>query len=176
MSNEESKAPNRPTLKLYKTHPQVQLPQFHTNEAACFDLHCNFWGKSFYNIYRPNNKLTSRSIQKNVYVSPGERVMVPTGIIFDIPKGYSIRLHPRSGLALKSGIILVNQEAVIDSDYVEETFVLVYNISDTGFIINNGDRIAQGELVRNVLYNMEETDKQPEQKGNRKGGMGSTGT
>ena len=100
--------------------------------------------------------------------------MVPTGIIFDIPKGYSVRLHARSGLALKNGIKLVNQEAVIDSDYVLETFILLTNTSIVPFDLAHGMRICQGELVRNIPTLINET-LLPPKKQEREGGFGSTG-
>ena len=104
-----------------------------------------------------------------------DRMMVPTGLILDIPEGYSVRVHARSGLSLKQGLVLVNAEGIIDSDYVEELFVLMTNISDNPISINNGDRIAQGELVKAEQYILEETSDKPATKTDRNGGMGSTG-
>jgi dUTP pyrophosphatase len=101
--------------------------------------------------------------------------MVPTGLIFDIPEGYSVRIHPRSGLSYKQGLILANLEAVIDSDYIHETFVLLTNISENHITINNGDRVAQAELVKQEKYAISETTNKPVQKTDRTGGLGSTG-
>jgi dUTP pyrophosphatase len=106
---------------------------------------------------------------------PGDRLMVPTGLIFDIPEGYSVRVHARSGLSLKQGLVLANSEGVIDSDYIEELFILVHNISDNGISIAHGDRIAQGELVVREAYTIGEISCHPGQKTDRVGGMGSTG-
>jgi dUTP pyrophosphatase len=102
-------------------------------------------------------------------------VLVPTGLIFDIPEGFSLRIHARSGLSLKEGLVLANSEAVIDSDYVDEVFVLLYNRSSVGRTIRIGERIAQAELVESVQYTIKETKKQPTVKTDRTGGMGSTG-
>jgi dUTP pyrophosphatase len=101
--------------------------------------------------------------------------MVPTGLIFDIPKGYSIRVHARSGMSLKQGLVLANSEGVIDSDYVEETFVLIMNVSDNGHWLTPGDRIAQAELVKQEQFKIEERKTRPTVKTDRVGGMGSTG-
>jgi dUTP pyrophosphatase len=101
--------------------------------------------------------------------------MVPTGLIMDIPKGYSVRLHARSGASLKQGLVLANAEGVIDSDYVQEVMVLVYNISGNAITIGSGDRIAQAELVKDSEYEIVETASRPMIKTNRTGGMGSTG-
>ena len=106
---------------------------------------------------------------------PGDRILVPTGLIFDIPTGYSVRIHPRSGLSYKQGLVLANLEAVIDSDYVQETFVLLYNRSEVDHTINNGDRIAQAEMVKREEYILWEIFDAPTQKTDREGGLGSTG-
>lgn len=165
-------------LKIFKTHPDVTLPKFGTDQAACFDLAAQFHGKVTYTGYNQQNAEITRSFEmynNTIVVIPGERIMVPTGLIFDIPEGYSIRVHPRSGLSFKQGLVLANLEGVIDSDYYHETMVLIYNMSDTKATINNGDRIAQAELVKSEKYKIVETKTQPTQKTNRKGGMGSTG-
>lgn len=166
------------TLKVFKTHPEVQLPKFQTKESACFDLAAQFSGKSVYQGYTRVNSEFERAFaafNNTVVIMPGERVMVPTGLIFDIPKGFSIRVHPRSGLSYKQGLVLANLEGVIDSDYYHETMVLLYNTSDSKITVFNGDRIAQAELVKCEEYKIEETEKAPAQKTERKGGMGSTG-
>jgi dUTP pyrophosphatase len=106
---------------------------------------------------------------------PGDRILVPTGLIFDIPERYSVRIHPRSGLSLKQGLVLANLEAVIDSDYVQETFVLLANNSSVDQTINNGDRIAQAEMIKSEEYILWEIFDAPIQKTDRAGGLGSTG-
>lgn len=164
------------SLGFYKTHPDVILPNFSTKQSACFDIAYQGHGKNSYDGYNETNKKFSRPTPKGqVFINSQERVLVPTGLILDIPVGYSVRLHARSGLSIKNGIILANSEAVIDSDYVDELFVLLYNRSSVGLWISTGDRIAQGELVKQESYTMKEVKKKPVQKSDRKGGMGSTG-
>ena len=109
-------------------------------------------------------------------IYPAERVLVPTGLVFDIPQGYSVRLHTRSSLSLKKGLVMPNGEGIIDSDYYHETFVMLYNSSADEVRITHGERIAQGELVQNLTYEMVETTEIPTQTTNRVGGFGSTGT
>jgi dUTP pyrophosphatase len=164
-------------LKIYKTHPEVVLPKFGTEQAACFDLAYQPYGKSEYVGYNAFNATFTRPIRGagTLVVMPGDRIMVPTGLIFDIPEGYSIRIHPRSGLSYKQGLVLANLEAVIDSDYVQETFVLLTNLSENPQSINVGDRIAQAELVEQIKYEIVETTIAPTQKTDRVGGLGSTG-
>lgn len=164
------------TLKVYKTHPDIKLPSFSTEQSACFDMSFQSTGKPGYEGFNSYNKKFARPFKDGgLYVGGGDRIMVPTGIILDIPEGYSVRLHPRSGLSLKSGIVLANAEGVIDSDYVQEVFVLLYNMSQNGLMINNGDRICQAELVKDEKYVIEETSEKPEVKTDRTGGFGSTG-
>ncbi len=105
----------------------------------------------------------------------GERVMIPTGLIMDIPLGYSVRIHPRSGLSLKSGLVLANQEGVVDADYVEPTFILLHNQSTSMVTVRHGDKIAQGEMIVALKYNTQETPDKPQPKSERAGGFGSTG-
>ena len=165
-------------LKIYKLYPDVMIPKHQTIQSACFDL--SFHGvvgnpvKGFTSMNKPferNINFTDGSIT----ISPGDRVMVPTGLILDIPEGYSVRVHARSGLSLKQGLVLANAEGVIDSDYINELMVLIHNISQNHTTIKNGDRIAQAELVRSVDYSIEETPIRPLLKTDRVGGMGSTG-
>jgi dUTP pyrophosphatase len=164
-------------LKIYKTHPEVKLPSFATQEAACFDIAAQFFGKQTYNGYKETNTPFEGLLTSNneITIMPGDRVLVPTGLIFDIPKGHSVRIHPRSGLSYKQGIVLANLEAVIDSDYFQETFIILKNTSSNKVRISNGDRIAQAELVKSLSYIIEETTEAPKQRTDRVGGLGSTG-
>ena len=93
----------------------------------------------------------------------------------DIPRGFSARIHTRSGMAAKKGIGLSVSQGIIDSDYVEEVFVPMVNNTNKMFYIHPGDRIAQLELVREIVTEIYETEKRPEQKTDRNGGFGSTG-
>jgi dUTP pyrophosphatase len=164
-------------LKIFKTHSGIVLPKFGTEQAACFDLAYQPHGKHEYVGYNVYNKTFSRPIKSDglLTIMPGDRIMVPTGLIFDIPEGHSLRIHPRSGLSYKQGLVLANLEAVIDSDYVHETFVLLTNLSENPQTISVGDRIAQAELIEQLRYDIVETAEKPEQKTDRVGGLGSTG-
>lgn len=82
-------------------------------------------------------------IEETVVIPPGKRTAVPTGLFFEIPEGYEIQVRPRSGLAIKNGIIVLNTPGTIDSDYRGELMVILANFGDSDFIVNNGDRIAQ---------------------------------
>lgn len=163
-------------LNVYKTHPDIVLPKFATKQSACFDLSFQAEGKATYTGYNAYNAPFTRPLSTGtIRIMPGDRILVPTGLIFDIPKGYSVRIHPRSGLSYKQGLVLANLEAVIDSDYVQETFVLLTNNSEVDQTIVHGDRIAQAELVKQEEYVLWEIMEAPGQKTDRDGGLGSTG-
>jgi dUTP pyrophosphatase len=163
-------------LKIYRTHPEIVMPKFGTEQAACFDIAYQPHGKQSYQGYNNRNTTFTRIIHDgSLTLMPGDRIMVPTGLIFDIPEGHSVRIHPRSGMSYKQGLVLANLEAVIDSDYVHETFILLMNTSENQQKIVPGDRIAQAELVPQLKYDLTETKTAPTQKTDRIGGLGSTG-
>ena len=144
-------------LKFYKMNNLVQAPVKATEGSACFDIHA--W------------------LEKPILVPARRGVrLVPTGLILDIPEGHSVRLHPRSGLAIKHGITLINAEGVIDSDYVNELMVPLINFGPMAFQVTPGMRICQAELVETLRYTCTETVIKPTQKTTRDGGFGSTGT
>ena len=164
-------------LKIYKLYPDVQIPRHQTKQSACFDV--SFYVAPGLTVkgYTAMNKPFERyaAPDGSFTISPGDRVMVPTGMILDIPEGYSVRVHARSGLSLKQGLVLANAEGVIDSDYINELMVLIHNISQNNITIKKGDRVAQAELVQSIEYDVEETPIRPLIKTDRIGGMGSTG-
>jgi dUTP pyrophosphatase len=101
------------------------IPEYQTEGAAGFDL-CS---------------------SGSYLVGPGERVLVGTGLAFEVPKGYELQVRPRSGLALKKGITVLNSPGTIDSDYRGEVGIILINHSGVGFIVERGDRIAQGVIA-----------------------------
>tara|TARA_B100000029_G_scaffold329349_1_gene321645 strand:- start:556 stop:1074 length:519 start_codon:yes stop_codon:yes gene_type:complete len=165
-------------LKFYKLDPSVKDPFFATKGSACFDIHASILEGTTCKVNQDTlNRTIERPVKGNsITINCMERVMVPTGLILDIPEGYSVRLHSRSGLAWKDGIYLTNCEGIIDYDYVEPVFVMLTNISQSPKTINNGDRICQAELVEKVYHSLIEISEPPTQKTERDGGFGSTGT
>jgi dUTP pyrophosphatase len=166
------------TLKIFKTHEMVKIPAFATEQAACFDISYQPWGKMNYSGFSAVNAPFLREFPQSgvIKMMPGDRVLVPTGLIFDIPPGFSIRIHPRSGLSYKLGLTLFNSEGVIDSDYYHETMITMLNNSSIPNEISIGERLAQAEMVKLEKYKIEETTVKPEQTTDRVGGFGSTGT
>jgi len=83
------------------------------------------------------------SVEEEICVKPLQRVLIPTGLYIELPEGYEAQIRPRSGLALKNGITVLNSPGTIDADYRGEVKILLINLSDTDFIVKTGDRIAQ---------------------------------
>ena len=137
-----------------KLDPAVQLPTYKTNGASGMDL--------------------MAFIEKPINLEPGKSCLVPTGLSFAFPAEYEIQIRPRSGLAAKNNISVLNTPGTIDSDYRGEIKVILYNHGKEDFLINNKDRIAQMVLAPVIKMNFEETDELPETiRG--EGGFGSTG-
>jgi dUTP pyrophosphatase len=109
-----------------------------------------------------------------VIIPPGGRVLVPTGICIALPVGYEAQIRPRSGLAIKNGITMLNSPGTIDADYRGEIRVIVVNHGSEPFTIEYGDRIAQMVIAPVVQVKLTLTDELPES-GRGDGGFGSTG-
>ena len=165
-------------LGYFKLHDHAPTPQFSTKESCCFDLAFNAAGNREVKGYnRFNNTITRSLVDTNgaLTIVNGDRLAVPTGLILQIPAGFSVRVHARSGMAFKQGLVLTNSEGVIDSDYFHELYVLLTNVSDTNIVIQHGDRIAQAEMVPVLTYDLNRVSDRPAQRTDRVGGLGSTG-
>ena len=93
--------------------------------------------------------------EQQITIKPLQRTLVPTGLHIELPIGYEAQIRPRSGLAYKHGIGIVNSPGTIDADYRGEIKVLLVNLSDTDFVINNGDRIAQMVIAKHESISWE---------------------
>ena len=135
-------------------HSNNELPQFATEHSAGVDLRA-FLGEK-------------------IVIKPLQRAMVPTGIHIELPHGFEAQIRPRSGLAAKHGITVLNSPGTIDADYRGEIKVILINLSDTDFVIENGDRICQMIINKyerfnwHLVDNLSETDR-------GEGGFGHTG-
>jgi dUTP pyrophosphatase len=165
------------SLEYWKISEEVSNPIFATSASACFDIHAWIKAGAKIKCYTPANKeiLANANNDDSISIKPGDRMLIPTGLIFKIPEDYSLRIHVRSSVAFKQGLFLANAEGVVDQDYFHETFVMLVNTSTQTVIIKNGDRIAQGELVKTEQYDLLQTFNKPEQITDRVGGIGSTG-
>ncbi|EDM24085.1 dUTP diphosphatase [Caminibacter mediatlanticus] len=139
-------------LKVKKLKDDAILPKYQTDEAAGFDLH---------------------SIE-NVVIKVGERKLISTGLAFEIEKGFEAQIRPRSGLAFKYGITVLNSPGTIDSDYRGEIKVLLINLGEEDFEIKKGDRISQVVIAPVIQAEIIEVEiLSNTQRGS--GGFGSTG-
>ena len=130
------------------------LPAYATEFAAGLDV-------------RANN-------DQPIVLKPLGRAMVPTGLFLEIPAGFEVQVRPRSGLAAKKGVTVLNAPGTIDADYRGEVCVILVNLSDADFVVERGERIAQLVLARHETIEWESVDALAES-GRGSGGFGSTG-
>ncbi|MGP1439817.1 MAG: dUTP diphosphatase [Treponema sp.] len=137
-----------------KLSPGAILPEYKTEGAAGADLFAY--------------------IENDVKLSPMERRLIPTGVFVQLPFGYELQVRPRSGLALKYGVTVLNTPGTVDSDYRGELQVLLINFGNEDFVVRNGDRIAQAVIteVSRVSFTVSSSLSQTERGSN---GYGSTG-
>ena len=131
-----------------------QLPQYATALSAGVDLRAN--------------------VSEPITLQPMQRVMVPTGLFIALPAGYEAQVRPRSGLALKRGITVLNSPGTIDADYRGEICIILINLSDEPFVINDGERIAQMVVARHEQAEWMEVEELTETERGA-GGFGHTG-
>lgn len=153
-----NEAPNANTKVLLQPLPNavgLKLPTYETKQSAGMDL--------------------TAALEDAVEIGPGERMLIPTGLSMALPSDCEAQIRPRSGLAYKYGVTVLNSPGTIDADYRGEVKVLLVNHGKEAFIVERGMRIAQMVVKRfqqvewNVVENLEETDRGA-------GGFGSTGT
>jgi len=137
-----------------KLNPDVELPAYKTNGASGMDL--------------------MAFIKEPIKISPNSSHMVPTGLSMAFSEDYEVQIRPRSGLAAKSSITVLNTPGTIDSDYRGEIKIILFNHGKVDFIINNKDRVAQMVLTPIVKMELEEIDNLPDTS-RGEGGFGSTG-
>ncbi len=113
-------------------------------------------------------------LSEPITLEPLQRAMVPTGLFLEIPVGYEVQVRPRSGLAAKKGITVLNTPGTIDADYRGEVKVILVNLSNEPFVVEPGERIAQLVLAKHEVIEWEETDQLAESS-RGEGGFGSTG-
>ncbi|MCS7171549.1 MAG: dUTP diphosphatase [Aquificaceae bacterium] len=114
------------------------------------------------------------AVSEPVLLKPLQRALIPTGIAVEIPPGYEAQIRPRSGLAIKHGITLLNTPGTIDADYRGEIKVILINLGEEDFLVRRGDRIAQMVICPVVKVDIEEVQElSPTERGD--GGFGSTG-
>jgi dUTP pyrophosphatase len=131
-----------------------ELPAYSTKASAGMDVRAN--------------------IEKDIVIKPRERILVNTGLYLEIPEGFEAQIRPRSGLAIKKGITVLNSPGTIDSDYRGEVCIILINLSDEEFVISDGERICQMVITKHekadwiLVDTLVDTDR-------GEGGFGHTG-
>lgn len=144
---------NKITVKCVASKGAI-VPEYKTTGAAGADLYA--------------------FLNSPVTILPGKSAMIPTGLFFEIPEGYEIQVRPRSGLAAKNGVTVLNTPGTIDSDYRGEICIILINLGEKDFTVNNGDRIAQMVIAPviqadfSIVNELSQTER-------GSGGFGSTG-
>lgn len=151
-----------------KTNSGVQLPKYETNGAVGLDIRANQYS------YCNEASINCDFPDDGVIIRPMDRILIKTGLFLEIPEGYEAQVRPRSGLALKYGITIVNSPGTIDSDYRGEIGVILLNTGNKPFTINKGDRIAQLVFNKIERINLINTDELSITK-RGSGGYNSTG-
>jgi dUTP pyrophosphatase len=131
------------------------LPAYETVSSAGMDVRAN--------------------IGEAIVLAPMSRALIPTGLYLEIPHGYECQVRPRSGLALKKGVSVLNTPGTIDADYRGEVGVILFNMSDSAFTVENGERIAQLVFAPVLQVELDESESLTETERGA-GGFGSTGT
>jgi len=137
-----------------KLHKDVKIPEYKTQGSSGLDL------EAF--------------IEQDLIIKPGNKELIPTGLSVSIPENLEIQIRPRSGLALKNGLTVLNTPGTVDADYRGEIKVILINLSSENYIVKKGDRIAQMVLCPIVKASFELVDELPESL-RSSGGFGSTG-
>jgi dUTP pyrophosphatase len=146
-------------LTLEHFDSELPLPAYATEEAAGADIRAS---------------LMPQEREGGLVIEPGARVLVPTGLAMEIPKGFELQVRPRSGLSLKTSLLVVNSPGTIDSDYRGEIKIIMGNFGNKRFLVTHGERLAQLVLAPVIQANyVVESDLSSTQRG--AGGFGSTG-
>lgn len=131
-----------------------ELPEYSTEASAGMDLRAN--------------------LENDIVIKPMERVLVPTGLFLELPVGYEAQIRPRSGLAIKKGITVLNSPGTIDADYRGEVCIILVNLSIENFVIKDGERICQMVIAKHEKADWVRVDNLLETERGR-GGFGHTG-
>jgi dUTP pyrophosphatase len=142
-------------IQIKKLSSSVSIPKYETPGSSGMDI--------------------AAHIKNNIIINPGEKALVTTGFSIAIPKGYEVQIRPRSGLAAKKNITVLNTPGTIDADYRGEIKVILINLGKEKFIIENGERIAQMVVCPVIQAKLEEV-KELSETYRGSGGFGSTGT
>ena len=152
-------------VKIKKLKENAIIPKYQTAGAAGFDFHSAEEGSEY---------ALGVKLENGVMLKPGEVKLISTGLSVEIPPGYELQVRPRSGLAIKNKITVLNSPGTVDSDYRGEIKIILYNAGDQPYLIAKGERIAQGVISPVIQAVFTEVDNLSNTERNS-GGFGSTG-
>jgi len=150
-------------IKFKKLNEKAVIPKYQTAGSAGFDFHAVI-----------EDRLTWNGEKGCVTILPHEQLVIKTGLSVEIPQGWQMEIRPRSGLAFKYSITVTNSPGTIDSSYRGKILIILFNLGKNNFIINNGDRVAQGVIMPAPIFSIIEVDKLTKTERGT-GGFGSTG-
>lgn len=153
-------------MKIFRLNERAQTPQFIAEGSSCFELKACLDTGTKVRCYNPLNKETQvpvRSISNKIGVQlyPMQRMLIPTGLAFDVPVKHVLKLYPIVESSLTKGVILGSGTGIVDSNYTEELFVILYNTSDAVAVIEDGECVARALLEQTITYDLEEVVEKP---------------
>lgn len=151
-----------------------ELPKYETPDSAGMDLRADLWSIKEKFLFNARVVRDEHSVIQYIEIAPGGRALIPTGLKMALPKGYEAQIRPRSGLALKYGVTVLNTPGTIDADYRDGVGVILVNHGIEPFVVKQSDRIAQMVIAKmeQITWNPVESLEKTE----RDGGFGSTGS
>ena len=152
-----------------------ELPKYETPQSAGLDLRADLWSINEKFLFDARVVRRENNTIDHITIEPGGRALIPTELYTAIPAGYEVQVRPRSGLALKSGITVLNTPGTIDADYRNGWGVILMNQGSEPFIVKQGDRIAQAVLAKVEQIEWKEVETLDETERGL-GGFGSTGS
>ncbi len=184
-----TKEPRQVTFpELWKVYPVREgaiIPTLATEFSAAYDISACLNKGSFVTTYLSDNEVRQRQVVEDltnntngVWINPGERMLIPTGLKFLIDPSFYVTIYCRSGISLKQGLTIINKVGVIDADYFGEVMITLFNESKVRVFVPHGTRLVQAILCNRVMTSMQLpiSDVEPEKTTTRDGGFGSTGT
>lgn len=156
------------------------LPAFGTQLAAAADIRADLGAVTHVRSFDGSNReqplrVAVKTGNPTIVIQPSHRALIPTGLYLDIPEEFEVHVMSRSGVPLKTGLVIGNGVGLIDPDYTNEVFVVAINTSSTPVTVTDAERIAQIKLVPRIRFTMKQLSRGPRPKGDRVGGIGSTG-
>ena len=161
-------------VKFKKEHKDIELPKYATEYSSGMDIRAYLNIDKDYYLFGATKHIDPLNNSLEIHIHPGGRALIPSGLKAEIPSGFEIQVRPRSGLALKHGVTVLNTPGTIDQDYKGDIGVILYNSSNQIFKVFNGDRIAQLVVSIVTQVEIEETSELSDTE-RGEGGFNSTG-